>query len=305
MSIRTVMVVLLALVCGGSSVVGINSMRGQDPAPAKVETVAVVVASAEIPRGTALTESQITTKDYPQDLVPTGALTKVEDVLGRTISIPVAKDEPLLESKLASKSAGRGLAALVPDGMRACTITTTVSSALAGMLLPGNRVDVLLSISSTGQTNDPTGGGSTTTLLQNVEILAIDHHIEAPTDNKVDANAHTVTLLVSPDQAALVELGQTRGTLHLTLRNPGDKKAANTRPATLNGIQFKQEKRWDERLKGLFEAVAKMTEAHPTDKPEEKKPEPAKPASVTVRTIRGTSEGSVLIEQPEIPAERP
>ena len=66
-----------------------------------------------------------------------------------------------------------------------------------------------------------TGGGSTTTLLQNVEILAVDQKVDGPADNKVDStNLRSVTLLVTPDQAAKLSLGQSKGTLHLTLRNP-------------------------------------------------------------------------------------
>ncbi len=274
MSVRTVLVVLLALVFGGSAAVGINNyvQRDQDPTAPKGDTVPVVVATAEVQRGKSLTADLLATKDYPKDLVPAGAITKKEDALDRTVAVPLAKDEPLFESKLASKSAGRGLAALVPDGMRACTITTTLSSALAGLLVPGNRVDVILTI-STGQNNDPTGGASTTTLLQNVEILAVDHHIEAPAETKGDPNVRTVTLVVTPDQAAMVELGQAKVTLSLTLRGPADTKAANTRPATLADIQFHQEK-----------------------------PDPVIPPAApvaTIRTIRGTAEGQVEVARPD------
>src|SRR5262249_10037933 len=154
-------------------------------------TVAVIMASRDIPRGRTLTADLLTTKDYPKDFVPPGAVKTVEEIVDRTVAVPMVKDEPVLESKLASKTAGRGLAALIPEGMRACTITTTLSSAVAGLLLPGNHVDVLLSMSNS-RPDDETGGGSTKTLLQNIEILVIDQHIDAPAENKVDANARTV-----------------------------------------------------------------------------------------------------------------
>jgi Flp pilus assembly protein CpaB len=84
-------------------------------------------------------------------------------------------------------------------------------------------VDVLLTIGGGGG-NDPTGGGSTTTLLQNVEILAyeivaVDQRVEVPADDKVDAKElRSVTLLVTPDQAARLDLEQNRGTLRLAPR---------------------------------------------------------------------------------------
>jgi pilus assembly protein CpaB len=292
-SIRTIFVAFLALVSGSSAVIGINTLRNQNAAPPRSDTVPLVVVGVDIPRGRTITADLLTTKEYPKDLVPEGSITSKEEALNRTVAIAFVKGEPLLEAKLASRSAGRGLAALIPDDMRACTITTTLSSAVAGLLLPGNHVDVLLTI-STGQ-NDGTGGGSTTTLLQNVEILAIDQHIEAPADNKSDPNMRSVTLLVTPDQGAKLELGQTKGTIHLLLRNPGDNKAARTQPATLAGIQFHQEIPWDQQLKALLQAVARM--AAPAPKPYRQSPS----STITVRTVRGVSEGKVRLGAEDAP----
>ena len=76
--------------------------------------------------------------------------------------------------------------------------------------------------------------------------------MEAPADNKVDTtNLRSVTLLVTPNQAAQLSLGQSKGTLHLTLRNPKDQVAAKVRPTTVNDIQFRSERPWDERAKDL------------------------------------------------------
>jgi pilus assembly protein CpaB len=296
------MVALLALVCGGSAMIGVNALRNQDAAPAKTDTVAVVMATSDIPRGRTLTADLLTTKDYPKEFVPPGALNSVDDVVNRTVVVPMVKDEPIMEAKLASKTAGRGLAALIPDGMRACTITTNVNSSVAGLLLPGNRVDVLLSMTNQ-QADDETGGGSTKTLLQNIEILAIDQHIDAPAENKVDANVRTVTVLVTPDQAALLELGQTKGTIHLTLRNLKDTKQTDTGLATLSGIDGSTAKVWDKRVKGWLSALARATSSM-------KSPADVVPAATAVitgqpaplpsaiRTLRGTAEGSVLVDNP-------
>ncbi len=235
----------------------------------RLETVSVVVAATNIPRGMLVSADLIKTHDYPKDLVPTGAILKKEDAQDRSAFTTMVMGEPLLESKLSPKGQ-RGLASLVSDGMRAFTITTNVASGVAGFILPGNKVDVLLTISNGGN-NDFTGGGSTTTLLQNVEILAVDQKVEAPADNKVDStNLRSVTLLVTPDQAAKLSLGQSKGTLHLTLRNPKDELAANVRPTTVNDIQFLAEapaRPWDERAKDLIkawgEALAKAKPATP------------------------------------------
>jgi len=305
MSMRSLAIVVLALIFGGSAAVGVRHYMGQTAA--QVETVPVVVAANDVPRGVMLSTELVKTRSYPKDLVPTGAISKQEDAVERSAYSALVKDEPLLESKLSPKGQ-RGLASLIPAGMRAFTITTpTLAAGVAGFVLPGNKVDVLLTVANTLGI-ETTGGGSTTTLLQNVEILAVDQRMEAPADNKVKAeDLHSVTLLVTPDQAAKLDLGQNKGTLHLSLRNPKDELAANVRPATLKDIQFLQEppgKPWDERakdvLKSLGEALgkARTQESSSSPPPVEAKPRP--PAEVIIRTIRGKHEGNVKILFPAI-----
>ena len=292
---QSFIVVVFALVFGGSAAMGVRQYVGRG-APPPVETVSVVVAGMNIPRGMLVSADLIKTHDYPKNLVPIGAILGKDDVLDRSALTSMVTGEPLLESKLSPKGQ-RGLASLVAGGMRAFTITTNVASGVAGFILPGNKVDVLLTISNGGAGNDYTGGGSTTTLLQNVEILAVDQRVEAPADNKVDStNLRSVTLLVTPSQAAKLSLGQTKGTLHLTLRNPSDQLAATVRPTTVNDIQFLSEapaRPWDERakdlLKSLGDALAKARPAPPP--PAEAEAAPKK----SIRTIRGSSEGLVIL----------
>jgi pilus assembly protein CpaB len=301
MSVRTIMIVALALVIGLSAAAGVNMVINNRSGAAVVETVPVVTAAVAIPRGGSITAQQLKLADYPRRMVPTGALTKLEDAVDRGVYIPMVPGEPVLEAKLAPKGAGRGLAALVPTGMRAFTIQTpNVASGVAGFILPGNHVDVLLTM--TGGNDDGSGGGSTTTLLQKVEILAVDQKIDAPADNKMDSNQlRSVTLLVTPGQAARLDLGQNKGTLHLSLRNMEDNLAALTAPATMNELRFHQEKPWDERAKGVLAALAKALaegrKADPPAPPAVKEPE--EPKKVHVRTLRGMSEGRVSIHLPD------
>jgi pilus assembly protein CpaB len=295
-SVRSILIVGLALAFGVSAAVLVNATLSAGPP--KMETTQVLVAAVDIPRGVVVMPAQVTTVEFPRHLTPPGAMTKKEDVLERAAITAIVKGEPLLDGKLAPKGAGRGLAALVPPGMRAFTITTpNIASGVAGFVLPGNKVDVLLTM--TGDANDGTGGGSTTTLLQNLEIMAVDQRIDAPAENKMDANQlRSVTLLVTPDQAAKLDLGQNRGTLHLSLRNIEDKLAANARPATMNSLRFLQEKPWDERAKGVIEAMGKALASQKKEAPVvvnvPKSPEP--PARISVRTLRGMSEGRVDVE---------
>jgi pilus assembly protein CpaB len=288
------MIITLSLIFGGSAAVGVNSFLNNPSGP-RADAVSIVVAAMDLPRGGNITADLVKVRAFPKDLAPAGALTKVEDAVDRGVAIPLMKDDPVLESKLTPKGAGRGLAALIPKGMRAYSVKVPdVAQGVAGFILPGNRVDVLLSIGEIAGSND-TGGGSTTTLLQNVEILAVDQKMDAPTDNKVDAKElRTVTLLVTPQQANLLDLGQNKGTLHLDLRNLEDKQAAWTQPATLTDLRFRQEKPWDERAKGVLEALGKALAKRPPAAPAPKPPEP--PPLVPVRTIRGAHESAIMIQ---------
>ncbi len=297
MSARSLLVVALALILGGSAAVGVNSIMQGAPGP-KSAVVPVVVAVVDLPRGGSITPEAVKIKEFPRELVPAGALSKLEDAVNRGIFVPLTKDEPVLESKLAPKGAGRGLAALIPSGMRAYSVKVPdVAQGVAGFILPGNRVDVLLSIGDIGGSNE-TGGGSTITLLQNVEILAVDQKMDAPADNKVDTkDLRSVTLLVNPQQANLLDLGQNKGLLHLALRNLEDDKAAQTKPAALIDLRFRPEKPWDERARGVLELLGKAMAQRPLPpSPAPKAPEP--PPTVKIRTIRGVREGAVLIQTP-------
>jgi pilus assembly protein CpaB len=284
MSLRTVLVIVLALMCGGSAAVGINTFRHQAPASANPELVSVVVAATDIARGSTISADSVTTRDYPKDLVPPGALTNQSDAVERVAFNALLKGEPVVDAKLAAKGAGRGLAALIPVGMRAFTIqTTSVVSGVAGFILPGNRVDVLLTVSSQGGANDQTGGGTTIILLQNVEVLAVDQRLQAPAENKNNLKElQSVTLLVTPDEAQKLDLGQNKGVLHLTLRHPDDALAANARPATVSGLRVQPQKPWDERTRAVLDALGSALAKMPRATKSEKVPAPAEPLSVPV-----------------------
>ena len=294
MSARSLLMVVLALILGSSAAVGVSSIM-RDPGP-RGAVVPVVVAVVDLPRGGSITPEAVKIKEFPKDLIPAGALSKLEDAVNRGIFVPLTKGEWVLEGKLAPKGAGRGLAALIPSGMRAYSVKVPdVAQGVAGFILPGNRVDVLLSLGETSGTNE-TGGGSTITLLQNVEILAVDQKMDAPSDNKVDTkDLRSVTLLVSPQQANLLDLGQNKGMLHLALRNLEDNKAALTKAATLLDLRFRPEKPW-EWAKGVLGWLDKAFGQRPPVPPPLKAPEP--PPTVKIRTIRGVREGAVLIQIP-------
>ena len=119
------------------------------------------------------------------------------------------------------RSVGRNCASCNPYLLVAATAST--------------RLPVLLTVNSSADTG---GGPVTVTLLQAVEILAVDQKLDAPTKNKVDtADFQSVTLLVTPNQASKLSLAGNKGTLQLALRNGEDHDAAGSGPITMADLQ--------------------------------------------------------------------
>jgi Flp pilus assembly protein CpaB len=132
--------------------------------------------------------------------------------------------------------------------------------------------------------NDPTGGGTTLTLLQQVEVLAVDQRVETPADQKVDVTQmRSVTLLVTPEQATKLELGQTLGVLHLSLRNPLDTSVAENALVSMK----------DFRLPGAAapDVPPQRTlpgEKEPPPAPPKPPPPPAPPPILSLRGSQGS-----------------
>ncbi len=292
MRLRTVLIVVFAVVFGLAAAVGVYVIeRPPQPQGPVIEMVPVLVAKMNVPRGHSLTADLIAQRKWPKDVVPEGALSDIQGAVDRTAIVPIASGEPLLDSKLAPKGAGRGLAAIIPPGMRAYTIQTpNIATGVAGFILPGNKVDVLLTITNPSF-DDPTGGGSTVTLLQNVEILAVDQRVDAPEENKMDPKElRSITLMVTPAGAAKLDLGQNKGTLHLALRNPEDQETSEVEPATIAGLHIGTEE-------GGFPRVVKKPAPVVVETPPQPSPPKQPVKTVTrIRTLRGSQGGFVTFE---------
>jgi pilus assembly protein CpaB len=158
----------------------------------------------------------------PAEAFPKGAFSKVEDVLDRPVISNILLDEPLLEGRLAIKGSGLGLAPTIPVGMRAVTVHVNDVAGAAGFVLPGLRVDVLV----TGQ---PPNSGSTmtTTVLQNLLVLSAGQAMQSDARG-TPVSVSTVTLLVSPTDAETLALASGEGRIQLVLRNSSDEGIEKT-----------------------------------------------------------------------------
>jgi pilus assembly protein CpaB len=192
----------------------------------------VMVAANDLQVGTRVEERDIKVIQVSASDLPPGAPRKKADVIGRGVILPIPKGDFILLNHLAGENAGAGLPALIPPGMRAVSVHVNEVVSVAGFVTPGTRVDVLL-------TGSPNGSGEqqTTTVLQNVAVLASGRTLERTTTGEAQ-NTAVITLLVTPDDAQRLTLASSQGRIQLALRNPLDTKQDDV-PASLSRTLFR------------------------------------------------------------------
>jgi pilus assembly protein CpaB len=153
--------------------------------------------------------------------VPPGAIGDAAAVVGRGLIEGVVENELILEGKMAPKDAGAGLPPAIPPGMRALSVRVNEVIGVAGYVLPGTRVDVVVTIS-------PGSEVTSKIVLTNVLVLAAGTKIERDLENNQPISVTVVTLLVNPEEAERLTLATTEGRIQLALRNPLDQAAPPT-----------------------------------------------------------------------------
>jgi pilus assembly protein CpaB len=233
---RLFLVLVLAVVLGGGlAYATYNAINAQPVKTVSAPTQPVVVAAAVLPLGTELKKDDLTVVNFPVGGAPEGSFSKPNDVIGRGVISTIVKNEPILAAKLASKEAGAGLPPVIPDGMRAVSVRVNDVIDVAGYVLPGTRVDVLVTESPTNQTQDTTSK----LILSNVQVLTAGTRMEQDQEKGKPMQVTVVTLLVYPEQSERLALASTEGKIQLALRNPLDQGAPATpgvRPAMLLGL---------------------------------------------------------------------
>ncbi len=198
----------------------IQSARSAPSAPMSQ----IVVAAERIPVGARLQRAKLREVKWPAGQLPTGSFSRIDDCVDRPVITALVENEPVLEDKLLPKEAGAGLAVVIPEGQRALSVRVDDVVAVAGFVVPGTIVDVLV-------TGDVPGGNNTITkvVLEKIRVLAAGQKVEQDREGKPQT-VTVVTLLVDPEQANKLTLASTEGKIHLALRNTIDTKEANAPP---------------------------------------------------------------------------
>jgi pilus assembly protein CpaB len=191
-----------------------------------VATQKIVVAAAPLQVGARVDSSNLKLISWPGGEPVAGMFTRIEDCTNRALITPVVENEPILDSKLAPVAAGAGLPATIPEGMRALSVAVNDVVGVAGFVIPGTMVDVLV----TGQAGGGQGSDNVTrTILENVRVLAAGQKVEQDREGKPQT-VPVITLLVSPEDAAKLTMASTEGKIQLALRNTVDTKDVNPAP---------------------------------------------------------------------------
>lgn len=212
----------IALVVGlVAMVVAARWLSGQ----ASVMTTKVVVAARDLDIAIALGEDAMRPVDWPTASVPKGAMADPKLLIGRVTRVGLAKGEPVLEEKLAPVGSKAGLAALIDKGKRALTVKVNEVIGVAGFALPGNYVDILVNVDD-GRGRDKS---ISKIVLERIMVLAVAQ--EANRDETKPKVVSAVTLEVTPEQAEVLDLARSIGTLSLVLRNQVDETPVTTEGA--------------------------------------------------------------------------
>jgi pilus assembly protein CpaB len=229
---RTLVVLAIALVTATAASYGVYRAVLRIPVrEVEVPTAFAVVAATHLPVGTLVGKDQVKVVPWPKRNQVPGAFSSVDQVVNRGLVQPVGENEPITESKLAPLGAGGGLSPTIPAGMRAISVKVNEVIGVAGFVVPGSRVDVLVTV-------DESASGKSSisrAVVSNVQVLTAGTRFD---QEKAKADAKpipttVVTLLATPDDAERITLAAAEGKIMLTLRNPLD-----TIPTETQGVRM-------------------------------------------------------------------
>lgn len=256
------------------------------PGQGRMANNTLVVATHDLQVGALIHDADVKQVSWGGAL-PTGLIPKTQDAVGRGVIATIYQNEPILNERLAAKGAGAGLAATIPLGKRAVALRVDEVVGLAGFVLPGMRVDVLVAGNPPGDQSH--SGTLSRTVLQDIEVLSAGQKIEKATDGKPET-AQVVNLLVTPDQAEILNLASIETKVQLVLRNPLDtqeEKTQGTSIASLFGMNVPQRPGSETPFKAPFRPVASRIMIHPDA------------ATTTVEVFTGTKKTEQKFEAPQ------
>jgi pilus assembly protein CpaB len=283
---RNLLVIALAVaVAGLASFAVYRTVQRMPVREVEVAHAYAVVSVKSLPVGTLISKDDVTLVAWPARNPVKDGFSAVDPVVGRGLVVPVAENEPITESKLAPREAGAGLPPTIKPGMRAISVKVNEVIGVAGFVVPGTHVDVVVSL------GDQSRDGVARVVVSNVEVLTAGTKIDQDKARKDGQPIPTtvVTLMVTPADAEKIALAAAQGRIMLTLRNPLDVEPSKTtgiRLASLIGPPSPAPV--EKNVKGRKVMVAQKPVVAP--------PTPPPPPDYTVETIRGAKKTVEVIK---------
>lgn len=223
---RSIIIFVAAITVGITAVVMANRWANQKVAES---FTTMLVASRDIAPGERLSSENLNRIDWPKNSIPKGAAQALNLVEGRVAAQPIGSGEPITEGRLAPTGSRAGLNALITPGRRAMTVKVNEIVGVAGFALPGNYVDVLVTV------NHNSAPPTARIVLERISVLAVaqDHSVKDETKPRI---VSAVTLEVTPEQAEKLDLARSVGTLSLVLRNQTDSAPVVTGGASVADV---------------------------------------------------------------------
>ena len=277
---RTLIVLLVAIsVASAASYFVYRAVSSIPVREVEVKSYYVAVASKALPVGSMVKESDVKLVAWPASSPVAGGYTKVEEVVNRGLIAPVVENEPLTSTKLASIESGAGLPPTIAAGMRAISVKVNEVIGVAGFVVPGTRVDVVVTI---GKQDD----SASRVIVSNAQVLTAGTKLdqEQAKDGKPIPTT-VVTLLVTPADAERIALASTEGSIMLALRNPLDALPTETKGTRLASLMGAPEPA----------PVVKVSRGVPRALPPPPPPAPV-PAVYSVETIRAAKRVSEVVK---------
>ncbi|HXJ38035.1 MAG TPA: Flp pilus assembly protein CpaB [Bryobacteraceae bacterium] len=225
MNRRLSTILLLAFIVAAVSSYLVYRVAGkQFHSPQQSVATKIVVAAHDLDLGSLISDGDLSTAEWV-GVLPKGAVLKKESAIGRGVMSQLYQGEPIVESRLAAAGAGGGLAATIPPGMRASAVRVNEVVGLSGFVVPGMRVDVIISGIEPG--GAAAQGPKVKTILQNIQVLSAGTNIQKDNEGK-PVQVPVVNLLVTPEQAEVLSLASNETRIQLVLRNPLDMETTKT-----------------------------------------------------------------------------
>ena len=230
---RTLIVLVVAVLMASIAAYGVYLAEKSRPVrEVEVARIQAVVATHALSVGTLVTKDDLKLVPWPAASPVPGSFTEVEKALNRGVIVAVSENEPLTESKLAPIGAGAGLPPTITEGMRALSVKVNEVIGVAGFVIPGTRVDVLVTVKR------PDGTSQSRVVLSNVQVLTAGtrYDQERATKEGKPIPTSVVTLLLTPEDAEKMTLSSEEGRVMLALRNPLDTAPTKTDGARMTAL---------------------------------------------------------------------